>query len=241
MKIIRVHNEKFLSFRASFIVEASLALPIFIFFLLGLLVLMRGIMFHCDVQMKSSQLLNKSAVRSSSGKVISNALFLKEYTALKKNIINGYFFPNNFKTSIYDYSFTSKALKLDLINKTIPLNNRIIVKKWDGDNTDIEGREYVYIAKNGRVYHSTINCTYLKRSIKALEFEDIKKIRNASNGRYTKCDICSKQLVEGSIVYITDYGSSYHRLSNCSSLIRDIKRIPLNEVKNRKKCSKCYQ
>lgn len=202
---------------------------------------MKAIMLHCDVQMRSTQVLNKAAVRVTSGKIISNTLFLFDSIKMNKDRLVGKYHKNISKPELYDYSFEADFIKLPLINRTIPIKNRVIAKKWNGDKEDENAEGYAYITTSGKVYHATINCTYLKRSTKGVHIDEVDGLRNEGNGKYYPCEICAKQKLGSEIVYITGYGTSYHRLSNCSTLIRDIRRVPLSEVGSRGKCSKCYQ
>lgn len=151
-------------------------------------------------------------------------------------------YPNSINSDVYDYShYYSYGIHNIFFNSDIKLHNRFISKIWNGDTEEGEQEEYVYVTKNGKVYHSSINCSYLKRSIKGISGSDLSNERNSSGGKYYPCDICIKSKKKLPIVYITVYGTAYHRLSNCSALVRDIERIPISEVGDRGKCTKCYQ
>lgn len=96
----------------------------------------------------------------------------------------------------------------------------------------------VYITKTGTVYHLDRNCTYLNPKIEAVPSEAVSSRRNASGGKYTPCGSCGAA-GGGSEVYITDYGSSYHKRLDCPGLKRTIYTVPLSEVGARGRCSKC--
>lgn len=114
---------------------------------------------------------------------------------------------------------------------------------WVGEN--IEGKvtdkdEMVYITKTGRVYHKSIECTYLTRCIKKVNYYIIADLRNTSGGKYYKCEKCTaEKAADEPYVYITVYGDRYHYDKECNTLKRYIKKVPVSEIGDRKLCSKC--
>lgn len=96
----------------------------------------------------------------------------------------------------------------------------------------------VFITKTGTVYHLDRNCTYLNPKIEAVPVEAVPGRRNASGGKYVPCGSC-RTGGSGSQVYITDYGSSYHKRLDCPGLKRTIYTVPLSEAGARGRCSKC--
>lgn len=102
--------------------------------------------------------------------------------------------------------------------------------------------EMVYVTPNGRVYHRSRECTYLKPSIRAVQAKDLDSLRNSSGGRYHACEICHP--AKGGIVLITDDGDRYHvnrrGQSICSGIKRTVMEVPLSSVSDRLPgCSKC--
>ena len=96
----------------------------------------------------------------------------------------------------------------------------------------------VYITKTGTAYHLDRNCTYLNPKIKTAPAQSVTDLRNASGGKYAPCGSCGAG-GSGNQVYITDYGSSYHKRLDCPGLKRTIYTVPLSEVGGRGRCSKC--
>jgi len=96
----------------------------------------------------------------------------------------------------------------------------------------------VYITETGTVYHLNRGCTYLNPKVEAVPAEAVAGRRNASGARYAPCGICGAEEAANE-VYITNYGSSYHRQLNCPGLKRTIYTVPLSEVGGRGRCSKC--
>ncbi len=126
------------------------------------------------------------------------------------------------------FAFEQKACYIPWIGKSL-----IDEKKQKN------GTKKVYITENGMVYHLYKNCTYLTREIKKVNFYDIKNYRNLGGGKYYPCEKCVSEKCEGCEVYITVYGTRYHTNKDCNVLKRYIKEVDIDQVKNKRKCSKC--
>ena len=117
------------------------------------------------------------------------------------------------------------------------------VRAWSGyynvlNNPDED--EVVYVTKNGSVYHTNHNCTYLKPAIHYIPYESLETIRNSSGRRYKRCEMCGRKSgVSG--VYVTDYGDSYHNSLKCGALKRTVYAVKKSEVEGKGECSKCSQ
>lgn len=96
----------------------------------------------------------------------------------------------------------------------------------------------VYITETGTVYHLNRNCTYLNPTVEAVSAGSVSGRRNASGRKYAACGLCGG-VRAGKEVYITNYGTSYHRKITCPGLKRTIYTVPLSEVGGRGRCSKC--
>ncbi len=112
------------------------------------------------------------------------------------------------------------------------------VERRDSSDTD---DTIVYITETGRVYHRSLECTYLKLSISQVKYGDLEDMRNSGGGIYKACEKCSegKSLGDGDDVWVTNYGDRYHTSRACSGLKRTISEVPLSEVGDRAPCSKC--
>ena len=69
--------------------------------------------------------------------------------------------------------------------------------------------------------------------------EDISKLRNDSGAKYYICEKCGGGTRDVNVVYITKYGTRYHKDINCSELKRGVLKVKPETVKDRKPCSKC--
>jgi hypothetical protein len=113
------------------------------------------------------------------------------------------------------------------------------INKSSDDETETD-KEYVYVAKNGTVYHVSANCTYLSRNITKTNIDKVVDLRNSSGGRYYACEYCCKK-DDITTVYITEYGDRYHSSKSCSRLERDVSKITKDAAIQRglRACSKC--
>ncbi len=124
------------------------------------------------------------------------------------------------------------------------MSQRYYGKAWTGYDGTGQVSDFsqedpmVYITKTGTVYHLNRGCTYLNPKTESVSVGAVAGRRNASGGKYAPCGICGAGEA-GSEVYITNYGSSYHRQLNCPGLKRTIYTVPLSEVGTRGRCSKC--
>ena len=94
----------------------------------------------------------------------------------------------------------------------------------------------VYVTETGLVYHKNYHCTHLDLSIRMVNSEDVKKLRNESGGIYHACERCKGG--SGGF-YITDTGDRYHSSLSCGGLKRTVYAIPLSEAAGKRACSKC--
>lgn len=101
------------------------------------------------------------------------------------------------------------------------------------------GHGYVYVTKEGSVYHERYDCTYLHPSIHAVAVKELDAYRNTSGNRYKICRSCKSGKKKEGTVYITDYGDSYHSKLSCGGLKRTIYRKRKEDVLMLAGCSKC--
>lgn len=126
---------------------------------------------------------------------------------------------------------------------------RTRVRAWTGRSGSITGQEgeteaeteeeLVYVAETGTVYHRDPECTHIRLSIRNVQRNQLKGIRNASGGKYHACEKCGSG--DGSSVYVSPYGDKYHSSLACSGLKRTIHTVSLKEAETMRPCSKCGQ
>lgn len=107
-----------------------------------------------------------------------------------------------------------------------------------GDGGEIVG-EYVYVTPEGARYHRSRSCVSLQIRIEAVSADELTGKRNQSGGKYTPCERCHP--VRNGLFYITMEGDRYHAGSGCSSLKRTVRMILLDEAvaEGRTACQKC--
>lgn len=122
------------------------------------------------------------------------------------------------------------------------LENHYYGHAWVGyihsGEADTQREIYVYITETGTVYHRNRGCSYLNPSIRRVQAEELKSIRNKGGAIYYACPLCDDLRAAGNY-YITDYGTNYHRSIACSGLKRTIYEVRLSEVGARGPCSRC--
>lgn len=126
---------------------------------------------------------------------------------------------------------------------SLRFESRACIKLWNGylgeGFSDGGTDTIVYITNTGVVYHRSLECTHLKRSIQSIPSTLVDRKRNESGGKYYPCERCIKGGKAPKLVYIAGYGDRYHNSLSCSGLKRGIRSIPLSEVGVRPPCQKC--
>lgn len=105
--------------------------------------------------------------------------------------------------------------------------------QWSG----YEKIVYVYVTQTGSRYHLSTECSYLKVQVKQVSANWLQDGRNKWGAKYYPCSKC-KPLNEGTL-YVTEDGNSYHSYGACSALKRTIYVIPIHEADTYRPCSRC--
>ena len=246
------------SLNASLTVEAALVIPIFLYFVIGMLFLFQltgsaGTMAGSIQDTVKQMGVYAYAVKNSSGDTKTaadcvSALYArsclqkgggeKEIQLVKASFLDG-----------DEYIDLVAAWKMDA---EVPLFHfgetkvlqRGCVRAWTGrdfreerKNAAQSSGEMVYVAATGTVYHKDRNCTHLRLSIRQVLVSAAGSLRNRYGAKYYACSCCRKGT--GATVYITDTGTRYHADRSCSGLKRSVHQIKLSDVDNLPPCSKC--
>lgn len=104
---------------------------------------------------------------------------------------------------------------------------------------DRREEEVVYITENGARYHTDTGCVSLRISVQTVHSSELSTMRNQSGGRYYPCERCHPP--KSGAFFITLDGERYHRGVDCSSLKRTVRAVTLEEAvgMGRTACSKC--
>lgn len=121
--------------------------------------------------------------------------------------------------------------------------NHSYIRAWTGyelknEEKGQEKDDYVYVTEYGSVYHESLDCTYLKLSVRPVTLSEAHMLTNSAGESYTLCWICRDDNMDGR-VYITDEGNRYHYSLACPSLKRIIHTIKRSEAKRYRPCSRC--
>ncbi len=95
----------------------------------------------------------------------------------------------------------------------------------------------VYVTEHGTVYHTDLQCSHIRLSIRQVSRGSLKNLRNSSGGKYHSCEKCGKQ--GGDMVFITEDGDRYHSSLGCGGLKRTIREVSLEDAGALRPCSKC--
>lgn len=243
---------------ASFTLEAAVILPVMALFFVMIMMFFRVMQVQMDVQKALDDTGRSLAVyaveeNGNSGTVVSmtaaNILFRKNIT--KNDNINRYVTNKAAGISLSKSKYTEKEIYLTasysikmpvaLPGKSqIRIKQHAVCRKWTGwTNDSNDTGEWVYVAENGDVYHTSRECTHIKLSVTSANYSEIEKKRNKHGEKYRECEYCAEGIKTKNIVFITDQGNRFHYDLNCSGIKRTIYMIRLSEVGNRKKCSRC--
>lgn len=245
--------------KGSMAFEGSLVLPVFLFFMMTVLLSLEAVRFQSDVLEALHQAGNRAAFEGYREKYDGG-----EKTGVEgqiKEYLSSQLYPylcvsgeeNGIQVS--DLSAVEEDGQIEILAEyglkpfiewlpigEIKVRDRFLGHAWvgycrrEGQGSKVF-EKYVYVTKTGSRYHLSYNCTYLGSQLQAVNFEDILFMRNTSGGKYYACQRCRP--AKGGIVYITESGQAYHGLSDCPGLKRTIYMIPLSEAKGYNACSKC--
>lgn len=246
--------------KGSMALEGSLVFPIFLFFMMTVLLSLEAVRIQSNVQEALHQAGNESAFTQNRMEIhkkyeADTAERIAAYTAKQKfpylcvaGEKEGIIVQDCSSTDVDGFIYLKVHYQLKPFIRWIPIGDIMFEDEyyshaWTGfqGNEDADRNEeediYVYITKTGSKYHTTCECTYLQVPIKAVSDEQIHEIRNASGGKYYPCERCRPK--ESGIFYVAGDGSRYHGRSDCPALKRTVYIIPLSKAQGYTPCGKC--
>ena len=152
---------------------------------------------------------------------------------------------SNLRTAVMDLNVRYQ-IEIPVLMFRLPIRTyeeRLRVKGWTGyveGSGDSAEDDLVYVTDYGVVYHKSLTCTYLELTIRPITKDKLFLERNESGGIYHRCEKCG-DLAAGTVVYVTDYGGSYHTTLDCSGLKRNINVVLISEINGLGGCSKCVR
>lgn len=232
-------------------IEATLAMPIFIFAMIAL--------YHMGMCKLAESKIYEAAVECSEYVaeqayikeecLVTPAIVLRRYIddkdlieAYIKNGCSGISFLGSYidgehmlhlkvsYTTNINVPFIKNLEKI----KTYEIQQRCYVGFDKIYGTDNETKDkYVFVTENMDVYHVSRSCTHLALSKKTVSY------KNAVARKYTACEFCAKGKGKKDFVIVTEQGEKYHYNSACSGLKRTVKRVRLSSIPGVGGCSRC--
>lgn len=237
-------------------VEAAICIPIFFIASMLLISVMSIVYINERVEAILAEEAKELSVTCYDKEIIGvHAVIANIEDALGKEIISHPLIKNS--PSGFDFSETDltnpEVLKISVAYtitfpfSVIPVaditfNKSIITHTWVGYINGINSisglSDYVYVTKNGSVYHKSRECSHIRLSIKAISSEEIKDIRNSGGAKYKKCEYCHPKETDAKL-YISEDGDRYHNTLSCAGLKRTVYRIKLSEAMSKRPCMRC--
>ncbi len=235
--------------RGSTVVEATLIMPLFIFFMLALYHILVIKMVENEIYksgVKTAEYIAQMGYLNNTGIFVPEVYFenFADDTRIEKYVDGGVEGINFLGSSLNEednyftlrINYTLKVSMPFLPELAYDKNVNIRQRYYRGNSSiNVEERDgnsiYVYITDNKEAYHSTRLCTHLNLST------IIVTLKRAENMGYTACEYCGS--ICGNMVIITKQGSRYHSKGSCTGLKRTVYRVKLEEVGGIKKCKRC--
>lgn len=253
--------------RGSLSVEASLILPLFLFFFLNIISILQILSCYSRIETALHQMGRKWALYAYAGDgqdrtadLFAAALIPQEIERYVGSeymehcpVIGG-------KGGLHCYlsKIPDQEDVLDLIVQyqvspvfempgfaEFKMVNRCRIRAWTGyaprSNTEAGNGEemIVYVAENGVVYHKSPECTHLKLTVSQVSAGELAGLRNQDGAKYKPCEKCGG-IGEKQFYYIAEQGDKYHTSLGCSGLKRQVKAVPISQTGGMGACSRCF-
>lgn len=247
---------------AGMTVEASIVLPLFMFFFFHLMSCVEMIRLHGKLTLAmwdaGKQLTVYQAVADTAEIEVPDMgvsyLYVKKRV---EHLLGREYLDNsplvygaaglNFLSSEYD----TEVIDVELTYQVAPqitifpfgymrMGNRFLGKTWTGFDVSGEVLQYVYVTLYGEVWHSIPNCRYIHIDVFGTDVNSISDLRNSNGKRYSLCELCGEE-EQGAVVYYTPQGERYHNIKDCSSLVRYVRAIVWEPNIPYRPCSKCVE
>ncbi len=237
--------------KGSYSIEAAIALPVFMGFVVCILFFIRMVMIGWAIDTSLSETVDTMAVCDEDPSVYAaGALFygklLSGDVKLDGAVLGGPAGVILTESSVDEKDITlTAAYRVNLPIASFFKNGLFVYQKksariWNGydPHEGSDSGEYVYVTPYGVAYHRSLECPYINPSIRSVARSSVSMQRNNSAHRYGACPMCKKKI--GETVYITSWGDCYHGDISCSGLKRTLNMVRLNEAALKyHACPKC--
>ena len=229
--------------KGSITVEAAMAVPIFFFATLALVLLLELLYVQTAVRSGLQEAGKKLAVQAVEVPAVIPSNLERDVEGGSSGINCNQSYLSPF-TGIGEIQ-ASYQVRIPVPGFSIaPISYKetMRIKAWTGYEAGGVGEEddqIVYVTDTGVVYHKNPHCTHLDLSIHAAASSELNSLRNESGGKYHACEKCVHGSSMGGSVYITNQGDRYHNSLTCSGLKRTVYTARISEVPGKRACSKC--
>ena len=236
--------------KASYSIEAAVALPIFMGFVVCIMFFIRVLMVEWTIDCAMTEAVDTIAVSDDEPSVYAaQALFYEKLLTGDIGldpIQGGVLGINLFDSSVDKKNVTLSAsyrvgLPIRMFShQGIYIHQKKSARIWNGydPHEDSGDEKLVYVTPYGRAYHLSRTCPYINPSIVAVKKSEVSDRKNNGGHRYSICPMCGGKAQD--TVYITSWGECYHSSVDCSGLKRTLNMIKLSEAKEKyHECPKC--
>ncbi len=245
----------------SMTVEASLLLPLLLFFFLHLMGLVEMLRLHSNMTFGLWECGKGLVVYNAMpGELIENIpdaalsyLYVKEHIEAflgEEYLDNSPLVRGKDELNYIKSSYEDGYIDIGVTYEVEPpisifsfpymrMVNRYYAKDWSGYEISPQIR-YVYVTIYGKVWHTKADCSHIFITVQETNWRNINQLRNLEGGKYYSCELCKEQ-EKGDKVYYTPYGSRYHRDRECSSLVRYIRAVLWQDNMPYPPCSRCVE
>ncbi len=245
--------------KGSMSLEGSLVIPIFLFFIMTILLGIEAVRFSSDMSQALYLAGNQYAIESFQAKyqgMEQSDIMLNVRNYLEHQFLPYFGVEGGSGGVILRDDSDEETGKIEIASEyqlspfiswipigDIALKEQFLGHMWTGYSGKEDGfvgsdvEVYVYITKTGSKYHLSAECSSLKINVNAVDASQLEEDRNKWGGKYYPCEKC-KPKKEG-MVYVTADGNSYHSSRDCSSLKRIVYMIPLREATGYAPCGRC--
>ena len=236
--------------RGSAVVEAVVAVPLFLMFFLCLYMMCMAKQAEACIYEAAVETAEYTAETAYISETVAMAVPFMKFSSYvdDENLLNRYISGGksgvNFLGTYTDDGYLYLRVSYTVVINTplMPSLSRFrtyVIKQrlYDGKGKDSEGKEkeedesYVYITDNKEVYHESRNCSHLVLSIHGAS------VAQAEASGYKPCEFCGGTCADQ--VFITDEGDKFHSGMNCSGLKRTVYRIRKKDAGGIPPCSRC--
>lgn len=249
--------------KASMTVEASIVLPLFLFFFLHMAGFVEMLRLHSNLEYglwKAGKTLMLYGAVEEVAEAVPEVAVSYVYvngvlqSTLGKEYLNSSplaFGSNGLNFLESDIITDSDEVNLTLTYQVQPAGNilpfmytrmvnRLYGRAWTGyDVIRSDGGALVaYITKYGEVWHTTRECSHLRLSVQKVSAKELENLRNQWGERYEKCSFCTEGAIPNQI-YITEDGDCFHYAESCLGLTRHLETISWENREKYRPCSRC--